>query len=169
MKTVLETRRLILREMTREDLDFLAEMLGDAEVMRHFPKPISREEALAYIEKNLARYAQDGYGFWVALDKETQLPIGRVGLLRQHVDGRDEDEIGYMIHRPYWRQGFASEAGAAVRDYAFSKLGKQRLISLVRPVNIPSQRTALKLGMKPEKLAMHASFEHIVFAIGSTE
>jgi RimJ/RimL family protein N-acetyltransferase len=70
-----------------------------------------------------------------------------------------------MIHRPYWRQGFAHEAAASVRDYAFYQLDRSRVISLVRPVNIPSQRTALSLGMKPEKLTIHADLEHIVFAL----
>lgn len=132
-------------------------------MMRFYPKVNDRSEAQAAIEKNLTRYRDDGHGFWLAVLKETGQPIGRVGLLKQQVDGQTEDEIGYMIHRPYWRQGFATEAALAVRDYARRELGKQRLISLVRPINIPSQRTALAIGSKPEKLTLHWNLEHIVF------
>jgi [ribosomal protein S5]-alanine N-acetyltransferase len=123
------------------------------------------DRARLWIEKNLARYATFGFGLWLVESKETGRPLGRVGLIRQHIDGHDEDEIGYMIHRPYWRQGIAHEAACGVRDYAFNKLGMQRVISLVRPVNIPSQRTALSLGMKPEKLTQHWNLDHIVFSL----
>jgi RimJ/RimL family protein N-acetyltransferase len=165
MNIILETPRLILREMTLDDLDFMAEMMGDAEVMRHYPAPLTREEVRESLEGHIARYRRDGYGRWLAVEKGTMRPVGRVGLVRQEVDGVAEDEVGYMLHRTYWRRGLATEAAAAVRDYAFDKLGISRVIALVRPVNIPSQRTALAIGMKPEKLTMHAGLEHLVFAL----
>jgi RimJ/RimL family protein N-acetyltransferase len=75
-------------------------------------------------------------------------------------------EVGYMIHRPYWRRGLATEAATATRDYAFFKLDKPRVISLVRPVNLPSQGVARKIGMQPEDhLVQHGGFEHFVFAV----
>jgi RimJ/RimL family protein N-acetyltransferase len=101
--------------------------------------------------------------------KETGRPIGRTGLVRQVVDGQDEDEIGYMFHHRYWRQGYASEAAKGVRDYAFYRLNRSRVISLIRPMNIPSQRTALTVGMKPEKLTMHYDMEHLVYALARQE
>jgi RimJ/RimL family protein N-acetyltransferase len=165
MNVILETKRLVLREMHSGDLDFLAEMLGDPEVMRFFPSVVTREVALQHLEKNFARYREFGYGFWLVVQKETGQPIGRCGLLRQEVDGQPEDEIGYMLHRPYWRQDFGIEAASGVRDYALQELGKRRLISMIRPVNIPSQRTALANGMKPERLTMFYGLEHLVFAL----
>lgn len=167
MRIVLETPRLFLREMTFNDLDFLAEMYGDAEVMRYYPKPLNRKEAEESIEKNIARYQQHGFGMWLVLLKANALPIGRVGLVRQQIDGQAEDEIGYMIHRPYWQQGFAREAACGVRRYAQGTLGKTRVISLIRPINIPSQRTALSIGLKPEKITMFANLEHLLFSINN--
>jgi RimJ/RimL family protein N-acetyltransferase len=70
-----------------------------------------------------------------------------------------------MIHAPHWRQGYAQEAAAGVRDYAFGVLQKPRVISLIRPVNIASQRVALRLGMKPERLTHWHDLDHLVFAI----
>lgn len=165
MKVILRTPRLLLREMHRGDLDFMAEMLGDPEVMRFYPKTENREGAAASIQRQLDRYATDGYGPWLVLNNETDQPLGRVGLLRQVVDEVEEVEVGYMIHRPFWRQGFAFEAAAACRDYAFATLGRARVISLIRPENLPSQAVARKLGMTPEKEIMHWELRHLVFAM----
>ena len=164
MDPILETDRLFLREMSLDDLDFVAAMLGDADVMRFYPQPYSRDDAKRWIERQIERYANDGYGLWLVVEKATHEPVGQVGLTNQNVDGRPEPEIGYLIHKPFWRVGFAREAAAGVRDYAFTALAKPRVISLIRPINIPSQRTALAIGMKPEKMTMHANMEHLVFA-----
>jgi RimJ/RimL family protein N-acetyltransferase len=72
-----------------------------------------------------------------------------------------------MIDRPFWRRGYASEAAAGVRDYAFNVLRKPRVISLVRPVNLPSQAVARKLRMMAEKVIMWKELEHIVFALAN--
>lgn len=165
MKVILRTPRLLLREMHQGDLDFIAEMLGDPEVMRFYPKTENREGAAASIQRQIDRYSAHGYGPWLVLRRETDEPLGRVGLLHQMVEGVGEVEVGYMIHRPYWRQGFALEAAAACRDYAFHTLGRDRVISLVRPENLPSQAVARKLGMRPEKEIMHWELKHLVFAM----
>jgi RimJ/RimL family protein N-acetyltransferase len=163
-KPILETRRLCLREMTWEDLDFVAMMLADPLVMRHYPKPHSRAEAELWLKKMINRYREDGHALWLVATRDDHEPIGQVGLLRQQVDGVDEPEIGYLIHAPFWRQGYAVEAASAVRDFAFNKRNYTRVISLIRPVNIPSQRVALRIGMKPEKLTNFRGLEHLVFA-----
>jgi [ribosomal protein S5]-alanine N-acetyltransferase len=76
----------------------------------------------------------------------------------------DEIEVGYLIHRPYWRR--ATEAALACCDYAFNVLDHQRVISLIRPENEPSQGVAGKLGMQPELLRVqHGGFEHRVFSV----
>jgi ribosomal-protein-alanine N-acetyltransferase len=151
--------------MNHGDLDFLTEMLGDPEVMRHFPSTEDRAGAIAHIQRQIDRYATWGFGPWLVVNKETGQPVGRVGLLRQEVDGVAEVEVGYMIHRPFWRQGFAFEAAAACRDYVFHTLGRERVISLVRPENLPSAAVARKLGMLPEKEIMHHELKHTVFAM----
>lgn len=155
--------------MAANDLDFLAQMLGDRLVMRFYPKALDRNGALDWLNRVIERQTRDGHSFWLVADKNTDEPIGQVGLLNQEADGELENEIGYMLHHRYWRQGYASEAAAAVRDYAFQVLGKDRVISLVRPVNIASQRVALSYGAKPEKLIMWRDFEHLVFALNNPE
>jgi RimJ/RimL family protein N-acetyltransferase len=162
---ILETPRLSLREMSWEDLDFLAAMLADEQVMRHYVKCCTREESEAWLGRVLDRYEKHGHAFWLVSLRATGEPIGQVGLLLQHVDEVDESEIGYMIHAPYWRQGYALEAASAVRDYAFGALDRSRVISLIRPANIPSQRVALRVGLKPEKLTRWHDLDHLVFSL----
>jgi RimJ/RimL family protein N-acetyltransferase len=167
MKTVLETPRLTLREMSLADLDFVAAMLADPEVMRFYPKCYSRDEAEAWVRRQLDRYARHGHGLWLVVDRAAGQPVGQVGLAIQTVDGTQEPEIGYLIHRPFWRRGLATEAAMATRDYAFHTLAKPRVISLVRPVNVPSQGVARKLGMEVEKRTTFANLEHLVFVVKS--
>lgn len=165
MEPFLTTERLTFREMVAEDLDFLYSMLSDPEVMRFYPRELDREGAKDWLDRVMARQERDGYSFWLVADKTTGEPIGQAGLLNQEVDGCVEAEIGYMLAKHQWRNGYAREAAAAVRDYAFNLLGKQRVISLIRPVNIPSQRVALSYGAKPEKLIQWRDYEHLVFAL----
>jgi RimJ/RimL family protein N-acetyltransferase len=166
MHHILETSRLILREMSLDDLDFVAAMLADPEVMRYYPKCYSRAEAGIWIERQMKRYARHGHGLWLVLDKATGQPVGQAGLLIQQVRGVEEKEVAYLTARPSWRRGFATEAARACRDYAFEVLGRQRVIALIRPENIPSQAVARKLGLQPEPdRIQHSGFEHIVFAV----
>ena len=121
MSHVLETARLRLREVTHADLDFLAKLHADPEGMRYFPKLLSRDESVEWIDRQLRRYATNGHGMWLVEERATNRPVGRMGLAMQEVDGVWEPEIGYMIDKAFWRQGFATEAALAVRGLAFDR------------------------------------------------
>jgi len=160
---VLETERLRLRKLSLGDLDFIGEMLAHPEVMRYYPKCHSRAESAEWIERQLARYERDGLGLWLALERETQQPVGQIGLTVQQVEGSPEREVGWLLHRPFWKHGFATEAAIACRDHAFAELGLDYLISLIRPVNTPSQAVARRIGGVAGRRVEHGGFEHIVF------
>ena len=163
MKPVLETARLILREMSLADLDFVAGMLAHPEVMRFWPKCYDRDAAADWVRRQQARYVKDGVGYWLVLERATGRPVGQAGLLVLQVDGSEEIGLGYIIHRSFWRKGFAVEAAAGCLDYAVTKLKRTRMVALVRPENLPSQALARKLGMDVEKRTHHADYEHLVF------
>ena len=165
MHVVLETPRLTLGELDMAHLDFVAAMLADPGVMRYWPSCYSRDEAAEWIRKQQDRYATHGYGYWLVLLKESGEPVGQVGLVPMEIDRVEETAVGYMIHSPFWRRGYAFEAAAATRDYAFDVLGKQRLVAPIRPENFPSQAVARKLGMRPGKQILYAGLEHVVFSI----
>ena len=147
-----------------DDLDFISAMMGDPAVMRLFPKSLTREEAAASISKQLDRYSHDGYGAWLAREKSSGRPVGRIGLMRKPLNGDTETEIAWMVHRPFQRCGYASEGGAACRDFALKELGLPRVIALVRPENLASAGVARRIGMSPVDRTVHAGLEHVVYA-----
>lgn len=165
MSLICETERLSLRELVWSDLDFVAEVLSDREVMRFYPQPLDRDGAEQWLERQLTRYERDGHGLWLVTDRFNGEPLGQVGLAMQEVEGDRHPEIGYMIHRPFWRRGYASEAAAAARDYAFASLRYEYVISLIRPVNVPSQGVARKLGLQPVATVNFHGYEHQLFRL----
>ena len=150
---VVETDRLVLRHLMLDDLDSLAAIQADPEVMRYFPSgPRSREGALRELERCIALQEQHGFSLWAAIDKAEGRLIGRCGLLPQALQGRDEVEIAYLIDRAYWGRGLATEAALAIRDHGFGPLGRDRLVSIIHRDNLASRRVAEKVGLRPERL-----------------
>ena len=166
-KTILETTRLILREMDWDDYDDLCEMLRDPEVMYAYDHAFSEEEAKAWLENQRRRYREDGFGLWAVVDRQTGEMVGQCGLTWQECDGNTLLEVGYLLKKKNWHQGYATEAALACREYAFEKLGSEAVYSLIRDNNFPSQRVALRNGMKPVKTTVKRYYgremPHIVY------
>jgi [ribosomal protein S5]-alanine N-acetyltransferase len=148
-KMFLQTKHLIIREFTMDDLDGLSSLLGDKEVM-HFSLagPLSREQAKDYLEKRIfAHYAQFGFGLWAVIHSEEQRLIGYAGLMSQSIDGEDLIELGYRFDPKHWGKGLATEAGHAISQYAFDRLQLDQIISIIDPKNIRSVGVAVRIGM----------------------
>lgn len=160
---LLQTPRLALRELTLADLDFIAALLADSEVMHFWPHCLSRAESQDWVLRQQERYTRDGHGYWLALDRQIGVPVGQAGLLMSEVEGTEQPALGYMLHRPFWGNGYATEAGAAVLNWAFEQRAYERVICLIRPENIASLRVALRLGLWPEKHVVFKGFNHLVF------
>lgn len=166
---ILATPRLQLRTFVPEDIDALARVLSDPETMRFYPAPFDRAGVADWISRNLRRYEKDGHGLWAMVMRSTGELIGDCGLTTQSVDGKDEVEIGYHTRRDLWGQGFATEAARACRDYGFATLPVDRLISLIRPGNLPSRRVAEKNGMRVIKQLVWRDLPHMVYAVDRQE
>ncbi|MEU8243995.1 GNAT family N-acetyltransferase [Actinoplanes missouriensis] len=145
------TGRLAFAEMTAADLDDMAALLGDPQIMRFYPHPKSRAESLTWIEGNQARYRRDGFGLWTIRDRDTGAFVGDCGLTMQEIDGVPEVEVGYHVRADLQGRGYAAEAAGACRDHAVRTLGVRRLIAIIDPANIASQRVAEKIGLRYEK------------------
>jgi [ribosomal protein S5]-alanine N-acetyltransferase len=163
---ILETPRLILREFSADDVDALARILSDPETMRFYPVPFDRVGVEDWIVRNRRRYAKDGHGLWAMVLKSSEELIGDCGLTVQNVEDADEIEIGYHVRRDHWGHGLATETARACRDYGFARLSVSRLVSIIRPENIPSRRVAEKNGMMIWKVVTRVNLPHLVYAIG---
>lgn len=146
---ILETERLTLRELTPSDQQDLAEILQDAETMVAYEGPFSDAEVTTWLEKQLARYANDGIGLWAVIRKADGAFLGQCGLTWQDTGTALVPEIGYLFKRRYWGQGYASEAAIACREYAFTSLGFPCVYSIIRDTNVASIRVAERNGMVP--------------------
>ena len=162
---ILQTPRLLLRELTPQDADAVAQVLSDPETMRHYPAPYARAGVEQWIERNRQRYQNDGGGLWAMKLKQTEEVIGDCGILLQQVEGERFYEIGYHLRRDQWHQGLATEAAIACRDWAFAHLKTNRLISLIRPENLPSRRVAERNGMTLWKEVTWRGLPHCVYSI----
>ena len=153
---ILETERMVLREMDINDVKNLQGIFSDPEAMRYYPKLKTVEETEEWIRWNRLSYRAYRFGLWIAILKETGAFAGQCGLVMQKVDDEPEIEVGYLFLRQYWGQGLATEAARACRDYAVNcvghnRLGYTRLVSLIDPRNLASKRVAEKIGMMREK------------------
>ncbi|AXH93866.1 GNAT family N-acetyltransferase [Micromonospora aurantiaca (nom. illeg.)] len=145
------TGRLTFAEMTVDDLDDMAALLGDPIVMRYYRRPKIRAEALDWIRWNEGLYRGHGFGLWVLRSRATGEFVGDCGLTPQPVDGVMEVEVGYHLRTGMQGRGFATEAAAACRDHARDRLGVDRLVAIIHPDNTPSQRVAERIGLSFER------------------
>jgi RimJ/RimL family protein N-acetyltransferase len=141
----LTTERLTLRGWREDDLDAYAAIAADPEVMRFMGGPLDRADTWRQIAVFVGHWELRGHGLWV-VERDGEL-IGRVGLIRP--EGWPGLEVGWLLGRDAWGHGYATEAARAAADHAWRELGARELISLIAPGNVPSQRVAERLGMRP--------------------
>ena len=140
------TERLQFRRMGPADLDSMASLLGDPEVMAFYPVPKTRAEAANWISWNERNYAELGHGLWIVETREGEF-LGDAGLTMQPVNGVRRLEVGYHIRSERQGNGFATEAAAACRDYARDQLHSREMVAIIHPENLASRRVAEKIGM----------------------
>jgi len=158
----LETPRLLLREMTAADAPALFAVLGDRETMAWYAHPYSWAAVEEGIARQQARYPS-GAGLLAMVLKDGGEVIGDCGLVWQEVEGVEEPEIGYHVHRSYWNRGLATEAARAVWEYAFERLSCDHVISMIRPGNLASRRVAEKNGFSVDRIVFWRGFDHCVY------
>lgn len=145
---IIETERLILRKMDNGDYSALCKILQNEDVMYAYEHAFSDDEVDEWLKKQLVRYETDGIGLWAVVLKENGEVIGQCGLTKQLWWGENIVEIGYLFRKDFWHKGYATEAAVACKDYAFNRLGEKRVYSIIRDLNLPSRRVALRNGMK---------------------
>ena len=119
---ILETERLYLRELNQGDFEALSRILTDEETMYAYNGAFSPEETREWLDRQLTRYKKYGFGLWAAVLKEKDEMIGQCGITMQPWKDNEVLEIGYLFRRDCWHKGFAAEAAAACKKYAFEVL-----------------------------------------------
>jgi [ribosomal protein S5]-alanine N-acetyltransferase len=145
---VLETERLILREVDEGDAAFVLELLNSPGFIENIADRGVRtlDQTRAYIaERIAASYAEHGFGMWAVVPKGEAAPVGLAGLVKRdvlpHVD------VGYAFLEPAWGKGYAEEAAAAVLAFARDILGLSTVVAITTPDNRASQRVLEKIGL----------------------
>lgn len=148
---ILETERIYLRQLEPSDFSDLAEILQDKEVMYAYEHDFTDEDVEEWLQRQITRYQTYGFGLWAVILKSSGAMIGQAGLTMQHCEGTEVLEIGYLMKRKFWHQGFAREAAAGCKKYAFEHIGADKVYSVIKSDNAASIRVAEALGMKKEK------------------
>ncbi|MBS4207093.1 GNAT family protein [Bacillus sp. FJAT-50079] len=156
---ILETNRLILRQVTKDDASSLLKYLSDKDVMRYVGlEPFkSIDDALDEISWYKSIYEKKTGIRWGITLKDQGEVIGSCGFLNM-VSQHHRSEIGIELSREYWGNGVASEAFAAVINYGFEQMNLQRIEALIEPPNIPSQKLAERQGFTREGLLRSYEF-----------
>ncbi|MFJ5550282.1 GNAT family N-acetyltransferase [Streptomyces sp. NPDC093225] len=173
--TEILTPRLRLRRWEDDDLVPMAEIHADPEVMRWVGdgRPRNLEETADAIERWEEEWDEEGFGlFAVELLGSGEL-AGFAGLSVPHFlpEVLPAVEIGWRLGRPFWGQGYASEAAHASLEFALQDRGLDRVVSICRPQNQASENVMRKLGMTPCLDTVHPAHGHPlrVFEIDLTE
>ena len=148
-QVILETPRLLLREMDISDMDSLRMILQDEKVMYAYNGAFDERETAMWMQKQLQRYNDFGFGLWAVVLKENGEMIGQCGITMQEYNDMMVPEVGYLLAYKHWHKGYAIEAATACRDYGFSTLHFDAIYSIIRDNNIASQKVAIRNGMIP--------------------
>jgi RimJ/RimL family protein N-acetyltransferase len=148
MNIILETNRLFLRELCKNDFGDLCEILQDKDVMYAYEHSFSKEEVKNWYDKQIERYIENGFGLWAVIQKETKEFLGQCGLTIQKINGKEYLEIGYLLKKKHWHKGYAAEAALGCKKYAFEILKAEKVYSIIRDNNTASQNVAKRTGME---------------------
>lgn len=168
----IETARLLLRPYTPQDLDELAPILSNPEVMRYSPTgPIPKDQIKEVTQKTLQffikHWQQHGFGVWAVVEKATAELIGHCGL--NFLPNSPEVEVLYRLDKAYWNQGIASEAAKASLRYGFEQVKLDRIVAITAPEHIASRRVMEKCGLKYEKNAQFYNLDVVYYALARSE
>ena len=154
--------RLGFREWKISDLDPMAEICTDKEVMEFFPNPLSKEQTVDFITTRQRKFAKNGFCYYAVEILETTEFIGFIGLSKQEYNAGFETpfiDIGWRLSKSTWNNGYATEGAKRCLKYAFETLKLKTVYAIATANNDKSMRVMEKIGMKN-----HSAFNHPLIA-----
>ena len=163
----IETERLLLRMIRADDLDDLASLLSDPDVVKYVGDghPASREEAARALESIIKHWDTHGFGRWAVTDKSSGEFIGFGGLRSLY----GTPEIVYHLAKAYWGKGYASEMARAALRFGFQERGFERIVAIIKPQNTASIRVIDRAGLRFEKRARYYEIDVVQYEITREE
>ena len=149
-ETIIETARVKMRRFSMEDVPTLYKILSDPITMKFWPQPFDLEGTKNWIQLSLKGYESTGLGRFALIHKESGQLIGHCGFLRTMINGKLENDLGYILDKNYWGQGLASEAAAACLKFGTETLGLNRIVANMEDLHVESRKVAEKIGMRFE-------------------
>lgn len=164
---IIETPRLYLRKFVMEDTDWLAEIYADTEVMKYIATGVTIPSELVKrgIERRIKNYDDGTYPEGVIISKSDNIPIGHCGF--SLLQDKSDVEIAYLLDKPYWGRGYATEISSAMLRHGFETLGYKRVVGIVYPQNIHSAKVLEKIGMTYEKEVEFWSIKFRLYAVSN--
>ncbi len=158
-----ETKRLLLRIFTPDDLDALALLYADPEAMKYIAtgEPVSREETEYHLGRLIKYWETHNFGRWAMIEKQSGEFTGYCGLAL--FEGRHE--LMYGLAKDYWGKGYATEAVTATLRYGFEEVRLETIAAVTRAENLSSQRVMKKVGMKYEGELVYLGFDYVSYVI----
>ena len=148
------TDRLLLGAWTPERVEALAGLQADPEIMRFIGAgPVDAARTAELTAEWSEQWERDGFSVWAACDRETGACIGRTGVTRHPY--WEDPEVGWLLAKPFWGKGIATEGGLASLRFGFETAGLERIISVCRPENHRSERVMRSLGMVHDREDVH--------------
>jgi RimJ/RimL family protein N-acetyltransferase len=159
MSSVLETKRLILRQWQDSDYLPFAQLNADPYVMQYFPSPLSRDESGVMANKIRQLITKQGWGFWAIELKSSGAFIGFTGLNNPTADFSFKPciEIGWRLARSFWKKGYATEAANAALEFGFKVLNLNEVVAFTALQNTPSRQLMERLQMSYQHDFQHPS------------
>ena len=151
---MLETTRTIIRPYTTSDIERILPILSDPETMKFWPQPFAPEKVERWVNANIKRAESGQFGRMIVEGKERGEVLGDCGIMQVEINGRPENDLGYIIHSPFQGMGFGTECAQAILN-SLSTRGTQnsfrrRVVANMPFDHIASRRVAEKIGMKME-------------------
>jgi RimJ/RimL family protein N-acetyltransferase len=150
LKVIIETRRLLIRGYSVDDIPLLHKILSDPKTMSFWPELFSLEQTAAWIERSMKSYIENGFGRYAVLLKHAGELIGDAGILKSEINGKTENDLGYIIHHSFWNNGYATEASGAILLRGLGSIGLRRIAANMACNHRASAHVAEKIGMKKE-------------------
>ena len=160
---MIETERLLLRMFRPEDLDDLAGLFRDPDVVKYVGdgKPVDRVEADRALRSIIEHWERHGFGRWMVVDKKTQDFIGFGGL--RSLFGTPE--VVYHLAKAHWGKGLATELGRVSLRFGFEEHRFDRIVAVAKPQNAASIHVMEKLGMHYEMNTSYYNIDVVQYAI----